>query len=260
MSKAATIASLVRIAAKTEAEFIETVAHVMGDGDAARAAEFFDRLNIPRSVGLDEGMKPNAAVKKIAVDASTVTTWLEERDVQAGIQKYLDRHERKIKWHASHPSVEGVQNVLLLFRCAIAVTDMRMARLELLLKKHDELNPVEWAVARELLNRTYLTYRNYLHALSSEWVDATIATIGKGDVGAAMGDFYELVDKAVRSLEDARERIEERRQKLTVVPGDPFPPVKPPNYFGGDLLGKGPWKQFWGGVQNRAHHFREAVG
>ena len=39
-----------------------------------------------------------------------------------------------------------------------------------------------------------------------------------------------------------------------------FPPVKPPNYFSGDLLGKGPWKQFWAVVDARAHHFREAVG
>lgn len=260
MSKAATIASLVRIAAKTEAEFVETVQSVLDDDDAERAAEFFDRLNIPRSVGLDEGSAPEAVVKKIAVNPSTVTTFDAERALSAGIQKFLDRHERKIKWHAAHPSVDGVQNVLLLVRCAVAVTEMRLTRLEVLLKKHDELTPNDWAIARELMNRTYLTFRNYLHALSTEWVDAAANAVAKDDLSAALGDFYEVVDRTVHALEEARDRLEERRAKLTVIPGEPFPPVKPPNYFGGDLLGKGPWKQFWGGVQNRAHHFREVQG
>ena len=34
MSKAATIASLVRVAAKTEAEFVQTVEQVLDEGDA----------------------------------------------------------------------------------------------------------------------------------------------------------------------------------------------------------------------------------
>ncbi len=38
-----------------------------------------------------------------------------------------------------------------------------------------------------------------------------------------------------------------------------FPPVKPPLYFHGDLLGKGPWKLYWNTVKGRAHNFREAV-
>lgn len=259
-TKAATIASLVRVAAKTEAEFIQIVQQVLEEADGDRAAEFFDRLNIPRSIGLDEGAAPNAPVRRIPATAGGVLTYDQERAVSNGMQKFLDRHERKIKWHAGHPGIEGVQNVLLLFRCAIAVTELRLARLELLLKKKDELTPLEWSIARELINRTYLSFRNYLNVMAGDWVDAMIASTPKENLAAALGDFYEMVDQTVRSLEDARERLEERRQKMAVLPGEPFPPVRPPNYFGGDLLGKGPWKQFWGGVQNKAHHFRECLG
>ena len=39
-----------------------------------------------------------------------------------------------------------------------------------------------------------------------------------------------------------------------------LPPVKPPIYFSGDLLGRGPWKQFWANVNSRAHNFRESIG
>ena len=71
--------------------------------------------------------------------------------------------------------------------------------------------------------------------------------------------FYEFIDEKVRLLEDYRKKIEERRAELTVTP-EGYPPVKPPNYFGGDLLGRGPWKQFWNNIDDRAHHFREAIG
>jgi hypothetical protein len=47
--------------------------------------------------------------------------------------------------------------------------------------------------------------------------------------------------------------------ELTVVPVG-FDPVKPPVYFGGDLLGRGPWKQFWNAIEDRSLHFREALG
>ena len=61
------------------------------------------------------------------------------------------------------------------------------------------------------------------------------------------------------ALEEARERVEERRSELTVLP-EGHPPVKPPLYFGGDVLGRGPWTQYWKALNSKAHHFRESVG
>lgn len=257
MSKAATIASLVRVAAKTEAEFAATVQQVLEENDTERAVEFFDRMNIPRSVGLDDG--PTAVVPRIVVSADQVVGFENERELSNGIQKFIDRHERKLKWHAAHPALEGVPNVLLLFRCTVMLTDLRLERLHVLLRKKEELNPLEWAIARELMNRTYLSFRNYLNIVAGEWLDAMASVSGKAEINAALGGFYKLVDDTIRALESAREKFEERRQTLAVLPGEPYPPVKPPNYFGGDLLGKGPWKQFWGGVLNKSHAFREAT-
>ena len=44
-----------------------------------------------------------------------------------------------------------------------------------------------------------------------------------------------------------------------MLPPDGLPPVKPPVYFSGDLLGRGPWKQYWAQVNSRAHSFREGI-
>jgi hypothetical protein len=259
MSKAATIASLVRVAAKNEMEFAQTIQQVLDEGDVERAAEFFDRLNIPRSVGLDDPNNPAGAPRAIVARGDHVESYESERLLSSGIQKFLDRHERKIKWHATHPAMDGVQNVLLLYRCALALTEHRLDRLVLLLKKKEELNPVEWATARELMNHAYLSYRNYLTLFSGEWLDEMLKQAAKPEIKAALGDFYQLVDKSTHTLEAAREKIEERRAQLTVLPGEQFPPVKPPNYFGGDLLGRGPWKQFWTSVLSRTQRLREEM-
>ena len=123
MSKAATIASLVRVAAKTEMEFAQTIQQVLDEGDVERAAEFFDRVNIPRSVGLDDPNNPVAPLRVINAKADHISSYEAEKELSAGLQKFLDRHERKIKWHATHPGIDGVQNVLLLYRCALALTE-----------------------------------------------------------------------------------------------------------------------------------------
>ena len=57
MSKQATIASLVRTAAKTEAEFMSTIESIFEEDEVDRIWEFFDRLNIPRSQGSEEELQ-----------------------------------------------------------------------------------------------------------------------------------------------------------------------------------------------------------
>ena len=108
-------------------------------------------------------------------------------------------------------------------------------------------------------SRSYLSFRNFLVLLAGPWIDAMHAAVPRDELAEKIGNFYEFVDAHIRRLEEARERIEDRRQELTVVP-DEFPPVKPPVYFGGDLMGRGPWKQFWSTIDNKAHHFREMAG
>lgn len=258
MSKVATIASLVRTAAKSEQDFIDTVHAVFEEEDPNRAADFFDRMNIPRSVGAEGGLLDEIPVLGGAA-VKDANDFEQEYILSAGIQKFLDRHERKIKWHSTHPSIEGAQNVLLVFRGAIMGTNLRLTRLRLLLESKDELSPREWRIARELMNRSYLSFRNFLKLTAGPWIDAMQQNFGTEELNDAIGNFYELVDQAVRALEDHKEAIEERRLQLTVVPPEGLPPVKPPVYFSGDLLGRGPWKQYWAGVNSRAHNFRESI-
>ena len=258
MTKVATIASLVRNSARSEQDFIDTVVEVFEEADVERIWEYFDRLNIPRSVGAEGGLTdPIPTIENVA--CMKVWDYDSESKLSKGIQRFLDRHERKIRWHAGHPSPEGAQNVLLLFRAAMMITNLRLTRLRLLLRSKDELNPNEWAIARRLMNRSYLSFRNFLGYVANDWVDAMQNAVGPDELASLLGNFYELVDIEVRQLEEMRELLEERRLEMTVLP-EGYPPVKPPNYFGGDLLGRGPWKQYWLNISSRAHHFRESVG
>jgi hypothetical protein len=258
MSKAVTIASLTRAAARDEAEFASTVQSVIDDCDHARTAEFFDRFNIPRSVGLSApGHKdPLPAIK---IRPEHIGTFEEEGEISEGIQKFLERHHRKLKWHASHPSLEGAENLMLLYRAAIVCTMIRLQRLDYLLATKTELTPRDWWVAREMMNKSYLGMLNYLDQLSGAWADAMLATFPRDEVLERVGGFYEIVDAMVRYLEQHRDRIEARRQQLAVLP-EGFPPVKPPVYFGGDLMGTGPWNYFWNNLMAKAHLFRETLG
>ncbi len=258
MSKQATIASLIRNAAKSEPDFLQTVEEIFEDDDVERIFEFFDRLNIPRSQGT-EGTDLEAPLPELAGASVTRDLGFEDEvKVAAGVQRYLDRHERKIKWHASHPSIEGIENVLLLFRGAMITTNLRLVRLRRLLATKDELTPVEWSGARTLMNKSYLAFRNFLTLVAGDWIDAVNTTVGRDELAERLGRFHELVDGELQRLEQLKEEIEDRRKELTVLP-EGHPPVKPPIYFHGDLLGKGPWKLYWDTVNGKAHHFREAV-
>lgn len=255
MSKPATIASLNRAAARSEEEFVATVQEVLEAADHERTAEFFDKMNIPRSVA---GENTTEALPTFIVNAEGLGSYEQEQLIGEGIQKFLERHERKVRWHATHQSPEGVDNAVLIARTAFAITLHRFERLQILLRSKDEVSAQEWAIARELMNRAYLTFRNYLDLLAGAWVESMVAAEGRDKVIARLGSFYALVDDALRALEQHRKRIEERRIELTVIPmSDQYPPVKPPNYFGGDLMGVGPWSQFWHLVQARAQAFRE---
>src|SRR5262245_61857967 len=258
MPKQATIASLVRAAAKTEAEFMSTVEAIFEEDEVGRIWEFFDRLNIPRSQGAEDDLA--GPVPELGGPAaSKLYAFEDEYRISMGIQRFLDRHERKIKWHATHPSVEGIDNVILLFRAAMAITNLRLARLRRLLESQDELSPDAWAAARRLMNNSFLSFRNFLTLVAGEWIDAMQSTVPREELTAKLGSFYELVDAQIQRLEKARDEIESRRREMAVLPPG-YPPVKPPVYFHGDLLGKGPWKLFWQSLADRAHHFRETVG
>ena len=255
MTKAVTLSSQLRVAARNEDDFVEVVQTIIDECDHERSAEFFDKMNIPRSVVGDKVVEP---IVTITQSADSIGDYSQEHAIGLAIQKYMDRHERKIKWHTGHPSMDGIGNVLLVMRCASTMTQLRLERLHYLLNSKDELTVDEWHIARELMNKSFLSYRNHLQ-MAGNWTDAMNLAVDPMEFSDRLDTFYEVIDSQVRNLEEHRKKIEERRVELTVTP-EGFPPVKPPNYFGGDLMGVGPWAQFWNHVTSRAHHFRESVG
>jgi hypothetical protein len=254
MSKT-TISSLIRQAARSEPEFFAVIEQVFEEETPERIAEFFDRLNIPRSVEGENLAEPLPPLERAL---TTVTSYAEEAVINAGIQKYMDRHLKKLKWHAQRPTLEGTANVLLLMRQGIAITEIRIKRLHHLLKVQDEITPESWAAARDIMNKGFMSFRHYLLQLGGPWIDAAKEQLDRNELETIVGRFHELIDAHVRKLEEHRARIETRRVELAVLP-EGFPPVKPPVYFAGDLMGRGPWKQFWVSLEDRSHHFREAL-
>ncbi|MBN2798496.1 MAG: hypothetical protein JXX28_05050 [Deltaproteobacteria bacterium] len=254
MSKVSTVSSLIRLAARTEEDFINVTRSVLEDGNLEVCSEYFDRLNIPRSVGSESNQME---LPYLAVTSEQIGTFEEEQAISQGIQKFLERHERKIKWHTTHPSEEGIDNVLLLVRATAVLTDMRLRRLHLLLRKSQVLTPGQWAIAREMMNRAFLGFRNFLSLLVL-WMDAVKAVLTPETLTERVGAFHRILDAQVQLLEEHSRKIEDRRLELTIEP-ERYPPVKPPVYFGGDLLGPGPWRQYWDTIERRAHRFRESL-
>ena len=82
MSKQATIASLVRTAAKTEVEFMSTVEGIFEEDDVERIWEFFERLNIPRSQGGEDDLMALddfllwIHVREVAIAWTVFSVWI----------------------------------------------------------------------------------------------------------------------------------------------------------------------------------------
>lgn len=236
------IASLVREAAKSETAFLASLNEVLDDEAPDRLEEFFARLNIPRSSKGDdtraEGGLPDG-------QSFTVTTFQQEMQVTDSIQKFLDRHLRKIKWHVSHPAIDGAQNCVRLYRAMATVTELRIRRVIALLEANPTVTAEEWGTARELLNRAYREIREASSIVTGAWVEALATTAEPAQIKAALVDFPDVVSQVVQSLRDLRDQVEARRQEMEVRPAG-YPPVRPPRYFGGDLLDISSWKHFWG--------------
>lgn len=258
MSKVTSVATLVRDASRGEQEFVEKLCEILEEGDPDRVKDFFDRMNIPRTQG-GEGLLGPLPDPIERASRANLGTFEAERQIAEGIRRFLDRHERKIKYHRDHPELDSTENVLLLFRHAMIVTQVRLRRLRQLLKSKDELNPREWQIARDQMNTSYLSFRTFLQLVTVDWLEAVIAANSRDELMPRMQGFYERVDEQLRFLEETREHLEDRRLELSVHP-EGYPPVKPPSYFGGDLMGIGPWKQYWQRVSDLAHRFRESIG
>jgi hypothetical protein len=251
-----TIAALVREAARSETAFLATLNAVLLDEEPGRLEDFFTKLNIPRSSRTDDTLSMDFEADEAGI---TVSTFEKEVRVTEGIQKFLDRHVRKLKWHVSHPTIDGTQNCIRLYRALAVVSRLRVRRTLALLEARNRLTVREWGMARELLNRAYREFREATGIITTVWVDALTAQNDRGAVKTALTGLPEIVAVQVRAIGELRDRIETRRQALEVKP-DAYPAVRPPRYFGGDLLDGPSWKHFWGEVNGMADTVRNNLG
>jgi hypothetical protein len=253
--KVKTVSSLNRIAAKSEENFISTAQDVLSQSNAERTTDFFFNMNIPRSVTSETTLED---LEGFVVKPSEIHSFGEEQKIAIAIQKFMDRQVRKLKWHAKNPGMETSSNVLMIMRCTIITTTMRIQRLVYLLDSKENLTPRDWSIAREIINRAFMSFRSHLTIFATNWFDAISQTLQPEEISELLGSFYEFIDAEIRVLDEMRSAIETRRMDLTVIP-DGYNPVKPPVYFGGDVLSGGPWNQYWTAIEDHAHRFREAA-
>ena len=251
--KPPTLASLVRVAAGGEEIFIDQTLEILDQGDNERSVEYLTRLNLPRDFGLNPDGIPSTEGREM-----TVVDFATEIIITEGIEKFIERHIRKLKWLVNHPDAEAVRAGVGLYRAKCIMTELRIRRVLALLQKSEVLNPFEWGTARELLNRAYRDFRRASSLLTHQFYESMVGACEREDVLAALESVPGVMQAHVTRLAGLRDEIEVARQDLAVQP-EGYPIVRPPRYFGGDLLESMSWKHFWGEVGTLQDSMRQHV-
>ena len=253
MAKAPTIASLVRLAGKSDVDFVNTTSQVLEETDVARVSEFLTRLNIPLDVPASEEEARNPE------DVGMHTPDFEnEVSIAAAFEKYFERHLRKIKWHISHPELDSIAPGIRIFGCMGFMAEMRIRRVLALMSQKEVLTPAEWGTARELLNRTYRHFRVATTLVTENWMESLLENCDQDTVRESMAPLPGIINDVADRLSALRELVEARREDMAVQP-EGYPIVRPPRYFGGDLMDQTSWKHYWGDVGTLADNLRQHV-
>ncbi len=253
-AKPQSIASLVREAGASEAGFIQSFDTVLNEKDVERFVEFATRLNQPlRMEGTDEVAPGVETLDCNSTDFETEAIYAE------ALHKFNARHMRKIKWHISHPDIDTVEPGFRIYRCIARVAEFRLRRMISLLNSKEVLNPSEWGLARELLNCAYREFRDATTLVTQTWFDSLFENFEQDEVRQRFSDFPNVVDSWAERLSALRDEVETRRGDMAVQPPEPYPVVRPPRYFGGDLVAQAAWKHYWGEVGTLADSLRQHV-
>ena len=254
-AKRPSIASLVRDAGASEAGFVTALDTVLKEKDTDRFVEFATRLNQPlRMEGNDE--EP-AGIDTIEIDVSD----FDAETIYAGaLNKFNARHMRKIKWHISHPDIDTVEPGFRIYRCMARISEFRLRRMIALLNSKEVLNPTEWGLARELMNCAYREFRDSTELVTQTWLDSLFENFEHDEVRQRFSVLPNVIDSWADRLSALRDEVETRRADMAVQPPEPYPTVRPPRYFGGDLMAQSAWKHYWGEVGTLADSLRQHVG
>ncbi len=249
--KKPTIPSLLRISAQSEAKLLECIRTILEEGDPERITEYFSRLNIPRS----EPEAERVDDPQLPWEAG-VTTFEDEARLAEAMSRFQERHHRKLKWHAGHPSLDTVDATIRIYRAMCLVIELRIRRSIALLSRAEVLTPEQWGMARELLNGAYRDFRSATQVISSTWPESLLGALDREEVKPHLEGIPQEIRSWTRRLGALRAQAEEARANLSVQP-DGFPPISPPRYFGGDLLDAGPWRSYLGELGGMADNLRQ---
>lgn len=254
-AKRPSIASLVRDAGASEAGFVTALDTVLKEKDTERFVEFATRLNQP--LRMEDSEEEAAGIDTLEIDVSDFDT---ETIYAGALNKFNARHMRKIKWHISHPDIDTVGPGIRIYRCMARISELRLRRMIALLNSKEVLNPTEWGLARELMNCAYREFRDATELVTQTWLDSLFENFEHDEVRQRFSDLPNVVDSWADRLSALRDEVETRRADMAVQPPEPYPTVRPPRYFGGDLMAQSAWKHYWGEVGTLADSLRQHVG
>jgi hypothetical protein len=253
-AKRPSIASLVREAGESEAGFVQSLGTVLKEKDTDRFVEFATRLNQPlRMEGTDEEVPGIDTLDIVVTDFETETIYA------SALNKFNARHMRKIKWHISHPDIDTVEPGIRIYCCIARIAELRLRRMVALLNSKEVLNPIEWGLARELMNCAYREFRDSSELVTQTWFEALFENFEQDEVRQRFSAVPDVLDGWAERLSALRDEVETRRVEMAVQPPEPYPVVRPPRYFGGDLMAQAAWKHYWGEVGTLADSLRQHV-
>ena len=148
---------------------------------------------------------------------------------------------RKVKWHTAHPENAGAEAVRGIFSVTATIEAIRVRRVILLLQAQEVFTAQEWGLARELLNRTYRDYRELCKLMVNRWLSTVLETCDREEMSAHLEALPAIIRARTELFHLLRSEIEARRVQIAVKP-EGYPAVRPPRYFGGDLLDEGAWR------------------
>lgn len=252
MAKPPSIASLVRAAAVSRAAFVNTMVSVLETEETERIIEIFGRLNVPK-VYTEVADMP--AIEEIPV---SVKDFELEATLAGGFNTYIDRHMRKLKWHTTHVSNESVQAVINIYEAATAIAALRVRRVIALLETKEVFSAQEWGQARELINRAFRDFRELTKLLVNRWLPAAVDVVDHATLAEGLAGLPAIIRSRAQRFSALRDQLETCRLNIAVQP-EGYPLVKPPRYFGGDLMEDGAWKIYWGELGALADAIEQAI-
>ena len=244
------ITTLQNRAAKSEQDFREAFDEII-DCSTEDFGEFFGKLNIPRTLKANpENGLPDPDLSCLCGDYQPeVSDFDAEVSILSQMAEFHVRHVRKLQWHSSHAEAEAVPNVRRLYRAVAVAVSIRLSRVSVLLQAKDDLNAMEWSMARMLANRALSDFREATTVVATSYLDDLMSAVAQEQLAEVLAPLVETVGKAVSVVEDKRVGFEMRRQDLSVIPAG-YPAVKPAPYFTGDVLEAAAWTRYRTGRQD----------